>query len=71
MKGKNNNKYIKLLNLRGEEEIEPTDFEYKLDEIISVNSKDNKYKCIEIINSEEGDTYYCFKQGIKEYKFDW
>lgn len=45
-------------------------FTHTIGDIVSRNSFDNKYKCVEI--SEGGGAItYIFKQGKTEYTFDW
>jgi hypothetical protein len=45
-------------------------FTHHLGDIVSHNSFDNKYKCVEIVNDEEMITYI-FKQGVLTYTYDW
>lgn len=65
------NKYTMLLWVDGVRDIEKTKFEYVIGEIISINTRDNLFKCIGIELDENGDIYYIFKQGRINYDFNW
>lgn len=65
------NKYIMLLWIDGTEDIEKTKFEYTIGEIISIDTRDNLFKCIGVEEYENGDIYYIFKQGRINYDFNW
>ena len=65
------NKYTMLLWVDGVRDIEKTKFEYVIGEIISINTRDNLFKCIGIELDENGDIYYVFKQGRVSYDFNW
>jgi hypothetical protein len=43
---------------------------HQIGDMLSHNSFDNNYKCVEVVN-DEGMTTYIFKQGVKKYSFDW
>jgi hypothetical protein len=49
---------------------EKTRFEYEIDEIITVNNYENQYKCVSIENTDDKILYH-FKQGIKQYTYDY
>nr|DAZ34422.1 MAG TPA: hypothetical protein [Caudoviricetes sp.] len=65
------NKYIMSLWIDGTRDIEKTKFEYVIGEIISIDTRDNLFKCIEVEKHENGDIYYIFKQGRINYDFNW
>lgn len=49
------NKYIMLLWIDETRDIERTKFEYEIGDTISVNNRDNLFKCIGIELDENGD----------------
>lgn len=57
--------------MNGKIDIEKTKFEYVVGETISINTRDNLFKCIRIEQHENGDIYYVFKQGKINYDFNW
>ena len=63
-------KFLKLINLNGDMEIQKTNFDYNVGEIISVNDRHNLYKCVVISKDKQGNIYYHFKQGEVMYNFD-
>lgn len=65
------NKYIKSLWLDEGDYIQETRFEYRIGEIISIDDRVNKFKCIGIEKGKNGDIYYVFKQGKINYDFNW
>lgn len=65
------NKYIKSLWLDEGDYIQETRFEYRIGEIISIDDRTNKFKCIGIESDKNGDIYYVFKQGRINYDFNW
>ena len=65
------NKYIMLLWIDETRDIERTKFEYEIGGTISINNRDNLFKCIRVEKHENGDIYYIFKQGRISYDFNW
>ncbi|MBS5307695.1 hypothetical protein [Clostridium sp.] len=49
------------------EDIQKTDYEYEIGEIINVNSN-SQYKCMEIL-TKNNDIYYMFNIGIPKYEY--
>ena len=63
-------KYIRFIKCNGLVEEEITKYSYEIGETISVNTRDNLYKCVDII-TEKDKIIYCFKQGYRTISFDW
>lgn len=63
-------KYLRFIRCNGSVEDEPTQYSYEIGEEISVNYRENLYKCIDII-TEEDKVIHCFKQGYRTVSFDW
>lgn len=63
-------KYIRFIKCSGVVEEEVTKYSYDVGETISVNERDNIYKCVDVI-TEKDKVIHCFKQGYKTYNFDW